>query len=99
MDAIGSIFLGMYILGRRVRPYAFYFIVHFRLKAIDESLNDMYIRMQRHLVGNLAMNLSTLEVWIRNLTRNLDQAHQNSIWRARKKKKKTADIRPAKRCA
>ena len=31
------------------------------------------------------------------LTRDLDQAHQKSTWRAQKKKKKTADIRPAKR--
>ena len=62
VDGIGLIFLGMYILGRRVGTYAFHFMGHLRSKVMDESLNYTSIRMQRHFGGNLAMHLSIFEV-------------------------------------
>ena len=65
MDGIASIFLGMYILGRgESRDICVSF--HGSLsKVMDESLKYMYICMQRHFGGNLAMHpmhLSILEV-------------------------------------
>ena len=65
MDGIGSIFLDIYVmynLGRGVGTYAFYFMGHFRSKVMDESLKYMQVCMQRHFGGNLAMDLSILEV-------------------------------------
>ena len=62
MDGIGSIFLGMYILGRGVVTYAFHFMGHFRSKVMDESLKYMQICMQKPFGGNLVMHLSIFEV-------------------------------------
>ena len=82
MDGIGLIFLGMYILGRGVVTYAFHFMAHFRSKVMDEYMKFV---CRGTSVETWPCTSQFLKLGPEILTRDLDQAHQNS---AQKKKKK-----------
>ena len=81
VDGIGSIFLGMYILGRGVETYAFPYMSHFRSKVMEESL--------KYTICKFVCRGTSVETWPRtsqflklgpeNLTRDFNQTKKKKL--------------------